>query len=232
MFESQCAAAKNAVDQLAASAEAAVSELNARVATLTAGRDTLTAQLSASESALAEMKAAVASPLAVVPRIERELQARSGWIQPSNAGDTGGSSDKQNGTFVMAPGEVATFSAAGAYAYNNGYWYYRLGPQPSATRFLFRFAVQLPTDADVAACQAVEFELQQTIAGVVYNMAWQAPLLEGGQWRTFDYANHVWLGAGVPLDKTLFSAGKWLTIERIQKQILRIDFVVGFSSAK
>ena len=57
---------------------------------------------------------------------------QEGWLQPANAGDDGGPSPRPSGTFTMQTGNPALFSARGAYPYNNGYWYKRLGPNDAA----------------------------------------------------------------------------------------------------
>lgn len=190
----------------------AADTLGKQLAAVTADKLALTSQLQAANDLLRATELRAGSPLASLPTVLPELQARADWQQPGNAGDTGGSSTKPSGTFRMTPGPIANFSAKGAYPYNNGYWFVRLGPQPNATRFFYEFAVQLPTNADLAASQAIEFELQQTDKGVVYNMAWQAPFKGSKFWRTFDYANHAWLDTSVPLDATLFADGKWVDI--------------------
>lgn len=144
------------------------------------------------------------------------LEFATDWIQPANAGDTGGSSDKPSGTFVMVPG--ATFSAAGAYPYNNGYWYKKwLGVQASS--LVQTLSVTFPTAADVAACQAIEFELQQSDGERVYNMAWQCPVRRTGFWRTFDYTTHKWEETTIPA--TTFVPGQ--RVDLIAKYLLTPD---------
>jgi hypothetical protein len=132
----------------------------------------------------------------------------------------------------VTPGDVAEFSAKGAYAYNNGYWYVRLNPNAAMTRFLYEFEVQYPTNVDLAASQALEFELQQTINGRVYNMAWQAPFKNTAKiWRTFDFANHAWADAKVPLDQALFADGKWVSIAaeyaRVEDQVTHVALTIN-----
>jgi hypothetical protein len=233
MFESKYATAKSAIDDLNQTAEAAIASINTEVVSLNTqlsaavtAKGVADAALLDNQAAFSAYKKATTSPLASLPSVEADIQARSGWIQPSNAGDSGGSSAKPSGTFLFTPGKVAVFSAQGAYPYNNGYWYYKLGAQNDATRFLYRFLVQYPTAADLVASQALEFELQQTIAGKVYNMAWQAPFkrspdLTGKRyWRTFDYTasrtkapGEYWHDTQVVLDSTIFGDSKLVAVD-------------------
>jgi hypothetical protein len=138
----------------------------------------------------------------VIPNLNRAV-----WTQPSNAGDTGGSDPtKPSGTFLMTPGDIAEFSAKGGYPYNNGYWYIKYQGF-SGKRFVQTLDVMYPTSADIAASQAIEFELQMSLDGFVYNMAWQSPVRTHAFWRTFDYTNRKWVATGLP--SHVFVPGVW-----------------------
>jgi hypothetical protein len=98
----------------------------------------------------------------------------TGWIQPANAGDTGGPDPtKPHGIFVMTPGQIATFSAKGARPYNNGYWYTKRMGQESSKFYIHELAVLFPTVAELQACNGLEFEVQQSLNGKLYDFAWQ-----------------------------------------------------------
>lgn len=153
------------------------------------------------------------------------LEQQTDWIQPSNTGDTGGGSTKPNGTFIMTPATLeipavaaipassATFSAQGNYPYNNGYWYRVIpGAWDAMTYFCYQLQFMLPTDADLAASQAVEFELQQNIGSHIYNMAWQADIAGTKLWRTFDYNVSQWIATAIPVSIT---PGEWNVIEAV-----------------
>lgn len=146
-------------------------------------------------------------------------------VQAGNTGDTGGGSSKVNGTFVMKPATFdipataavpaapAMFTAEGKYPYNNGYWYRAIpGEWNAMTYFCYQLQFMLPTAADLEACQAVEFELQQNVGGQIYNMAWQADIKGSGAWRTFDYNTSKWVMTSIPVGIT---AGEWTAIEAV-----------------
>lgn len=144
------------------------------------------------------------------------LETRTDWIQPGNVGNTGGGSSAPHGAFQMIPaaavGSPATFTAQGAIPYDNGYWYAVLdnvGRFSAATRFRYDLAVQAGW-ADLAAMQALEFELQLTVAGLVHNMAWQADSASK-LWRTFNYSTKQWEPTGIVFDSSL-TAGKFCPI--------------------
>ena len=153
------------------------------------------------------------------------FEQQSDWIQAGNTGDTGGGSAKPNGTFRMKPSTVeipataavpaapAMFSAEGKYPYNNGYWYRVIpGAWNAMTYFCYQVQFMLPTAADLQACQAVEFELQQNVGGHIYNMAWQADIKGCGAWRTFDYNTSQWIQTSIPASLT---AGEWMAVEAV-----------------
>ena len=153
------------------------------------------------------------------------FEQHSDWIQASNTGDTGGGSAKPNGTFMMKPATLeipataavpaapAMFSAEGKYPYNNGYWYIVIpGAWNAMTYFCYEVQFMLPTMADLDACRAVEFELQQNVGGHIYKMAWQAYIKGTGVWRTFDYNTSQWVPTVIPVSIT---AGEWTAMEAV-----------------
>jgi len=137
------------------------------------------------------------------------LETQPGWLQAGNSGDSGGGSSKPNGTFTIVPGDTV-FSAKGNYPYNNGYWYLPItGNFDADTLFSYSLQFMLPTAADLSACQAVEFELQQNVGGNIYNMAWQADIKGSGLWRTFNYTTSAWEATTIPVK---LIAGEWTAI--------------------
>lgn len=176
---------------------------------------TLQQQVAALQQQVAQSKAVSSIRIAAI----EELQSLSGkteatgWIQPGNAGDTGGSSSKPNGKFVWSPGnplDVAIVSAAGAYPYNNGYWYTKVAkdiPTAQVQAFMLSFVVSFPSSSDRQACNGLEFEIQQSLNGNIYDMAWQ--ILQpatNGELRTFDKINRKWVGTGVKIPVTTWLA--------------------------
>jgi hypothetical protein len=147
------------------------------------------------------------------------------WIQPGNAGDSGGSSGRTNGTWTYTPGIApdyeATFSAQPGYPYNAGYWYTTLGKFDWANKWTYHLEVKFPTLADFTASQAIEFELQQDVNNYVFNMAWQADFRGVRKtWSTFDYAAKVWNSTGIPVDFNLFNHQQYCVMEAVYTRTL------------
>ncbi len=146
----------------------------------------------------------------ILNSLENDVTA---WVQAGNTGDTGGGSAKANGQFTITP-KATTFHADGAYAYNNGYWYRVLpGDWSNATLFKYSFQFRFPSAADLAACQAVEFELQQSLGGKIHNMAWQADYAATKMWRPFDYSASKWVDTSIQANPP--EAGAWFTVEAV-----------------
>lgn len=137
------------------------------------------------------------------------IEAKAGWIQPGNVGDTGGGSGKPNGSFLMTAGTPATFSVKGAYPYNNSYWYLPVGARNQATQFQLALAFMFPTASDLAASQAVEMELQQSTGLLVFNMAIQFTLAGAHTLKIFNYAAKQWEDTGIPF---VLTPGQWTTV--------------------
>ena len=192
-----------------------------------------TSQLALAKATITEQSSAIddlRKQLANVPSgatsigVLDELQALTGtteltgWIQPRNAGDTGGADpSKPHGDFVLTPGVVAKFSAKPGYSNNNGYWYTkRRGPlYDAANVFVQQFHLCFPSLADVSACEAIEFEMQQSKDGTVYDCAWQIrhPGKENTLF-TFDKrpATHGWMPTGLSLPQLMWKPGVMIPI--------------------
>lgn len=145
------------------------------------------------------------------------LEQLSNWQQPGNVGNSGGGSTQPHGTFLMTPAVPGQFSAKPASPYDNGYNYIDLTPDfsPGFTPSYFAYKLQFmfPTAADLAACQANEFELQQNFNNHVFNMAW-SPF--GGLWHSFDYNVSKWIPTTIP---AVLTPGQWVKV--------RADFLRG-----
>jgi hypothetical protein len=143
----------------------------------------------------------------------------SKWLQPGNAGDSGGSSGKTSGTFTYTPGVApdyeATFAAFPNYAYNNGYWYTTLGKFDWANKWTYHLEVKFQTLTDFNASQAIEFELQQDVNNFIFNMAWQADFIKSKTWNTFDYTNKVWNSTGIPVNFAQFKSLQYVVMEAV-----------------
>lgn len=141
-----------------------------------------------------------------------QLQAYPDWtVEPDSSGP--------HGTATISLGPVATFSVKPAVrpgnVSDNFYFLRRLGAlQIDTLRAPSYFSYSLNyflTTADVAASQAIEFELQQNVAGMRYNMAWQADLAGSKLWRTFDFAGQRWQPTTIPVTVASF-ADRWLNV--------------------
>lgn len=144
------------------------------------------------------------------------LGQRTDWKQPGNVGNTGGASSAKHGTFPFTPAKPASFAANPASPYDTGYSYVDLTPDLKGlipTYFVYKLKFMFPTEADLAACQAPEFEIQQNFKNQVFNMAWS---VINGLWCSFDYTNSAWIETEIPANLT---AGKWIKV--------RSDFVRG-----
>jgi hypothetical protein len=104
-------------------------------------------------------------------------------------------------------GSATKFTVGGPYPYKNGYWYIKHYNTPShpVTYGKYSFYIYIPTTY-VNAPQGIEFHVQQSAGGHVYDFAWQAEYPKH-QWRTFDYALRQWENSGVAFSG--FTGGKW-----------------------
>lgn len=203
------------IQSLALDVDTSLVALNSSIGALTMQNTLLVTEVATQQAEIDALKAKLASiaPPSTSAIVLPELQALTDWKQPGNAGDTGGSSTKPSGTFTLTPGVEATFSCKGAYPYNNGFWYRKAwgSTYNDRSRILYEMELQFPTQADLDASQAVEFQCQQSVGGVTFNMAWQAEL-RSKIWRTFDYANRAWVALPTPISTAVFLSGSWTKV--------------------
>jgi len=133
------------------------------------------------------------------------------WIQPGNVGNDLGSSSKPHGNYSLTPG-WSILQTRGAAPYDNFYLYRDLGPQNYSNHFAYSFDLMFPTDADLKACQAFEFEIQANVGGRIYNGAWQIDFADSKKWRYFNYSTSQWLSSGIDVDFRLFGPEKAVSI--------------------
>ncbi len=157
------------------------------------------------------------------------LEESAGWIQPGNVGNSGGGSPVPHGTYEMTLGTMlspATITIQPAYPYDNFYFYRGLGTFNTATHFRLALQFQLPTEADIVACQAFEFEMQQSTGALVFNMAYQFNQAGTKTLRIFNYATKVWADTGIPF--TLIP-GQWTTVVAEFARTASVMYHVGIT---
>lgn len=134
------------------------------------------------------------------------LDADAGWEQPGNVGNDNAVGPSTATTMTASHGALFTIKGNGPYA--NAYWLKRCGSF-EATEFEYALNVMFPTAADIKACQALEFEMQQSVGGKLFNMAWQLDFVTK-TCRPFNYAATAWEVSGIPLP--LFEPGKFVSL--------------------
>jgi hypothetical protein len=193
---------------------------------VTNDRDALKASLASVSAGYADLQARSSSSLAVLPTLFENIQARADWKQAGNTGDSGGGSAKASGVFTVTPGQVARFTAAGAYAYNNGYFYANLAGANSYAHYTQETAFSFATAADLAASMGVETNFEHSTGSARFNGGLQA--LFGSDkdpdtgaivthvWRWYDIGRNCWRTLSeVPFDITAFAPGK--TVDVVQE---------------
>lgn len=125
----------------------------------------------------------------------------SDWIAPAKVGNTGGATvSGPAANSIWIPGSPAVFAIQGLDAWADVYQYRNIpGDWSPYTEFEYRFTVSFPSADSIAACQAVEWELQQVVNGHIFNMAWQADMAGTKMMRTFDYAASKWVPTDIPV---------------------------------
>jgi hypothetical protein len=144
-----------------------------------------------------------------------QLQLNTGFIQDGRRGNSGGG----DGTIIglMTPGSPANFHVAGIDAYDNAYWYIKWPGLSSAMSFVHKMKVRLPTTGDRAACRCIEWEIQKSFNGKIYNMAWQINFASS-EYKTFTKVYPLpghWDDSGIAFDGSIYDAGAWVELESI-----------------
>lgn len=115
------------------------------------------------------------------------------WNQPGNVGNDPSNigSGKPTASYSFDPGDTATLTAKGPVnAWANIYLYMKLPTPTAIPRRLVdsrTFLIQ-----DLSGWQALEFQSQIVMGGLVFNMAWQANIVKK-VWRYFDYTSTKWV---------------------------------------
>ena len=134
------------------------------------------------------------------------------WLTCGACGNDGGTGPIANysaTTGVNSPSEdgmSTQFAIAATVPFTNGYFYQIQNPVSGQFALLtYEFDLFIPSGSENAP-QAIEFQVQQRLAGWIYNFAWQANYA-GGTWRIFNYGTQKWEESGLTLQR--FSPGTW-----------------------
>lgn len=134
------------------------------------------------------------------------LQATDTWTaEPDSSGP--------HGTISILPGRKMMVQVKPALrpggASDNFYCLKRLAQDNRFSAYQrFRYSMLwYITATDLANCQAFEFELQQSVSGQVFNMAWQADFAGLKLWRVFNYNTKAWEPTVIPVPPASLTGG-------------------------
>jgi hypothetical protein len=140
------------------------------------------------------------------------IEDASPWKTCGNCGNSGavGATASyfmvQNITSPSLDGSAAQFTIGGDHAYSNAYWYIN---HPASTKLIktltYDFWLYVPAKF-ANTPQAIEFESEQHVNGLIYNYAWQADY-GSKTWRVFNYTAKKWESSGITF--ALFAPDTW-----------------------
>lgn len=148
--------------------------------------------------------------IAASPMVWENLQYQNWLVAAGSAANTGAVGNTATSTQTLPGVATATRGLKPNGAYADKYWYYPLGKQPQLVRFKQEYSIIFPADHDSASSQAVETDLQQCIAGVVFNWGIQLDFAEN-QIRIWNRSAAAW--SPIP-NRTCprAAAGIWINI--------------------
>lgn len=122
-----------------------------------------------------------------------------------------------NGESLTAEFRTQNYLDVPAPAYDTAFWWLpHAAPQTVAHYFKYQFDLYVES-VYANRPQALEFQMQETVNGYVYNMAWQATYAGDGDtkcgaapqdvWRVFDYGRQCWEQVDLPF--TRFEGNTW-----------------------
>lgn len=134
------------------------------------------------------------------------------WQTCGACGNDGGSGPVANYSAtlgIVSPsedGNSTQFAIAATVPFTNGYFFqFHDAGTGSFALLTYEFDLFIPAGFENAP-QAIEFQCQQKLSGLVYNFAWQANYA-GGTWRIFNYGTKKWEDSGLALQR--FSPATW-----------------------
>lgn len=188
--------------------------LNDHVQSLTQQNGLLEGQLAAADSSMQALRDSLAAAQAKLDAIANtsvfdDLEFSPWLLAPGTAANTGSTGNTTVATQAQPGINSAWFNSIPGGPFANAYWYKKLGADAKKTKYLYELAFMFATPADAAASQAVELDIQQVIAGVVYNTGLQFDFAENAL-RVWNRSTGSWIPTGRAAQR--WSAGQWMSV--------------------
>jgi hypothetical protein len=186
----------------------------------------LAAKYNLDEQAIAQLKATLAAAIippvfgGQIPNILVSIERLPGWksdtdhdvkVFPHGPVTMTPQPDGWTDVFFKPAGVLGQWPSDNLYPHWDG-----IGQQPQATKFTLFGTFMLPTQADYAACQGLECQIEQCINGTTFDTcAWQLPLGGGHPFsKVFRYFDKVkkWQDSPVPFDPAIMQPGKAVSL--------------------
>lgn len=209
MFETQYAQAYTAISALAApiwsaldsfdkAAEAAVTDLNGQIKS---AQDTIGTQ--------ATMIQALHDQLAGFTNVSAfRGQEKTPWLLAGGVlANTPGTTSTAIGVQAQPTTLNAYFENHPAAAYADKFWYKQNGADATKKNYHYEFSFLFGTDADAAAPQCLELDIQQCIGGLVFNCGLQFDFAEN-MVRVWNRSIKSWVPTGTACPH--WAAGTWM----------------------
>lgn len=132
----------------------------------------------------------------------------------ANSGQTGSTAVATQGLQGVTS---AWFNLAPNGPYANGYWYRKLGADAKKSKYLYEIPFLFGSAADAAASNCIELDIQQVIAGRVFNTGLQFDFTENAL-RVWDRSSATpadtgkgdWVTTGFPCPR--WTPGQWVKV--------------------
>jgi hypothetical protein len=148
--------------------------------------------------------------IAATPMVWENLQYQNWLVASGTAANSGSVGNTATSTQTLPGVACATRGIKPNGSYADKYWYFPIGKQPQIVRFKQEYSILFASEADSAASQAVETDLQQCIGGVVFNFGVQLYFTQN-EIRIWNRSAGVWVvvpGRACPRA----AAGTWVNI--------------------
>lgn len=143
-----------------------------------------------------------------MPMVFEDLEC-SPWLIAGGAAANSGSTGPVAGGDQAQPTQTcANFGLFPTGPFANKYFYKTLGAHSEVLRYRQEGSFMLPETLDTQRSQAIEFDLQQCISGVVFNMGWQFDFAQN-QLRYWDRGHKTWVSTGQSFSR--LTPGKWIS---------------------